>query len=135
MHDNIDDGDDDNVLTLRQFPESLEEIELQLPNHERCAANTLHLIASKDMDKVKSQKVRKIKHEDEKNSQVQHTDTDKKERTEFYYMFDNFNTTTIDLETLQYLKDEDYTLESWFPNVKKLFLEYNTCLLSSAPVE
>lgn len=56
MHDNIDDGDDDNVLTLRQFPESSEEFEeLQLPNHERCATHTLHLIASKDMDKARSQ--------------------------------------------------------------------------------
>ncbi|KAL3287894.1 hypothetical protein HHI36_002350 [Cryptolaemus montrouzieri] len=92
--------------------------------------------------------VRKIKQEDKKSSQVQHTDSDKKkERTASYYMFvegsdssaasDNVNTTTIDLETLQYLKDEDNTLESFnrYPNVKKLFLKYNTCLPSSAPVK
>lgn len=55
MHDNGDD-DDDNVLTLTQFPESSDEFEeVQLPNHERCATHTLHLIASKDMDKARSQ--------------------------------------------------------------------------------
>ncbi|KAL3283069.1 hypothetical protein HHI36_006226, partial [Cryptolaemus montrouzieri] len=34
---------------------------------------------------------------------------------------DNVNTTTIDLKSLQYLKDEDNTLESLsrYPNVKK----------------
>ncbi|KAL3271441.1 hypothetical protein HHI36_021927 [Cryptolaemus montrouzieri] len=38
--------------------------------------------------KVFVSKVRKIKQEDEKSSQVQHTDSDKKKkRTESYYMF------------------------------------------------
>lgn len=77
---------------------------------------------------------RKIKQEDEKSSQVQHTESNKKkERAEYYYMFvedsdssaasDNFNT-KIDLETLQYLKDIDNTLESLnrYPNVKKTLL-------------
>ncbi|KAL3287895.1 hypothetical protein HHI36_002351 [Cryptolaemus montrouzieri] len=55
MHDNIDHGDHD-ALTLSQFLESFEEFEeLQLPNHERCATHTLHLIASQDKYKARSQ--------------------------------------------------------------------------------
>ncbi|CAG4971598.1 unnamed protein product [Parnassius apollo] len=75
--------------------------------------------------------VRKIKQEREKSSQVHQTDFNKKkERAESYYMFvedsdssaaSDYANTTIDLEALQYLKDEDNTLESLnkFPNVKK----------------
>ncbi|KAL3288544.1 hypothetical protein HHI36_002983 [Cryptolaemus montrouzieri] len=196
IHDDLDDGDDDEVLTLRQFPESFEEFEeLQLPNHGSCSkpindgirrldgdkdthygclvpelmrmqrilsslkmgnptyCNVLIYVIKEslnrrferfyELEELKAKdgmiasvsfpffkmkwvpkanreyikevfvsEMRKIKQEDEKCSQVQHTDSDKKkEKTESYYMFvedsdssaasDNVNTTTIDLETLE----------------------------------
>lgn len=58
--------------------------------------------------------MRKIKQDDEKSSQVQHTGSNKKKgRAEFYFMFvedtdssaaSDIANTTIDLETLKYLK-------------------------------
>lgn len=51
VHINID--DDNNVLALIQFPEPSEE-ELQLHNHKRCATY-ITFIASRDMDKARSQ--------------------------------------------------------------------------------
>lgn len=54
INDDHDDGDDD-VLVLKEFPESQENEELyQLPNHERCATHTLHLIPSHDIDKART---------------------------------------------------------------------------------
>lgn len=40
MRKNTEDNDD-NLITLKQFPESSEELEeFQLPNHERCTTHT-----------------------------------------------------------------------------------------------
>lgn len=55
---------------------------------------------------------------------------------EFSTAIDNANT-TIYLESLEYLKDEDNTLESLnrYTNVGKPLLKYNTCLTSFAPMK
>lgn len=48
-----DDHDNDDVLVLNEFPESQGNDLYQLPNHERCASYTLHLIPARDIDKAR----------------------------------------------------------------------------------
>ncbi|GBP77349.1 hypothetical protein EVAR_54721_1 [Eumeta japonica] len=49
-----DDMDEDEMLILKEFPEAKDSDIYQLPNHERCATHTLHLIPSRDIDKARS---------------------------------------------------------------------------------
>lgn len=69
---------------------------------------------------------------------------EKKKRDESYFMFQNDSSdssstsnTTGDLEPLQYLQDKDtsFSMLNSYPTIRKIFLKYNTCLPSSAPVE
>ncbi|GBP86537.1 hypothetical protein EVAR_69057_1 [Eumeta japonica] len=49
-----DDMDEDEMSILKGFPEAKDSDIYQLPNHERCATHTLHLIPSRDIDKARS---------------------------------------------------------------------------------
>ncbi|KAF9409731.1 hypothetical protein HW555_011021 [Spodoptera exigua] len=49
-----DDDDNDDILALNEFPEPQENDLYQLPNHERCATHTLHLIPARDFDKARN---------------------------------------------------------------------------------
>ncbi|CAH0405656.1 unnamed protein product [Chilo suppressalis] len=190
-----DDDDNDYILALNEFPEPQENDLYQLPNHERCATHTLHLIPARDFDKDRHknnsyrklhdaamakcqvvwnlcsrspkaseiylevtdnprskdsilaaisylffklkwvpknkkehlrelfiQEVRKFKNQNLKSCLLSQTSERKREKSESYYMFQDSdssatseggsaNNTTIDLETLQYLKDESTNLE------------------------
>lgn len=48
-----DDDDNDDMLALHECPEPQENDLYQLPNHERCATHTLHLIPARDIDKAR----------------------------------------------------------------------------------